>query len=233
MNGDLHVAYRASPGPRDIVFIPNWFTCCEHLPELPSIQGWVEAMTSLGRLVFFDQPGTGASDPITAGRVADPGAVGRQRHRGARRSRQPGSGPPRYRRRFRRGGAVCSDTPIPHESVGGSRLLRRSGRRGPAGRSRGSLAAMVGMWGTGEIQHVFNPDMPWNEEIRAAWARMERLAASPATVALIMPMVCDGRARAASLNPRTKPRRPTLRRSDDRARDGQRRRRSHTWREIR
>ncbi len=59
MNGDLRVAYRASrEGPRDIVFVPNWFTCCEVFPELPSIQGWVEAMTSLGRLIFFDQPGT-------------------------------------------------------------------------------------------------------------------------------------------------------------------------------
>ena len=68
MNGDLRVAYRASrEGPRDIVFVPYWDTCCEHLPELPSIQGWVEAMTSLGRLIFFDQPGTGASDPVTAG----------------------------------------------------------------------------------------------------------------------------------------------------------------------
>ncbi len=68
MNGDLRVAYRASAeGPRDIVFVPNWFTCCELFPELPSIQGWVEAMTSLGRLIFFDQPGTGASDPVTAG----------------------------------------------------------------------------------------------------------------------------------------------------------------------
>jgi hypothetical protein len=35
-NGDLSVAYRASrEGPRDIVFVPNWATCCEHLPELP------------------------------------------------------------------------------------------------------------------------------------------------------------------------------------------------------
>ena len=68
LNGDLRVAYRASrEGPRDIVFVPNWFTCCEHLPELPSVQGWVEAMTSLGRLIFFDQPGTGASDPVTPG----------------------------------------------------------------------------------------------------------------------------------------------------------------------
>ena len=66
LNGDLRVAYRTTrEGPRDIVFVPNWFTCCEILPELPSVQGWVEAMTSLGRLIYFDQPGTGASDPVT------------------------------------------------------------------------------------------------------------------------------------------------------------------------
>src|ERR1043166_6243256 len=68
MNGDLRVAYRASePGARDIVFVPNWMTCCDILPDLPSLRGWVEALTSLGRLIFFDQPGTGASDPVTPG----------------------------------------------------------------------------------------------------------------------------------------------------------------------
>ncbi len=53
------------------------------------------------------------------------------------------------------------------------------------------LAAMVAMWGTGNFEHAINPDMPWNEEIRATWARMERLAASPGTVALILPMVSE------------------------------------------
>src|ERR1700757_3138211 len=68
LNGDLRVAYRASrEGPRDIVYVSNWHTCCEVVPELPSLQGWVEAMTSLGRRIFFDQPGTGASDPVTPG----------------------------------------------------------------------------------------------------------------------------------------------------------------------
>jgi pimeloyl-ACP methyl ester carboxylesterase len=67
-NGDLSIAYRASPpGERDVIFIPNWFTCCEVVPELPSLQGWIEAITSLGRLIFLDQPGTGASDPVTPG----------------------------------------------------------------------------------------------------------------------------------------------------------------------
>src|ERR1700756_5635815 len=66
LNGDSHVAYRASrEGPRDIVFVPTWFTNCEVLADLPSIQGWVEAMTSLVRMILIDQPGTGASDPVT------------------------------------------------------------------------------------------------------------------------------------------------------------------------
>ena len=39
-NGDLRVAYRASrEGSRDIVFVPTWFTNCEVMPELPSLQG--------------------------------------------------------------------------------------------------------------------------------------------------------------------------------------------------
>jgi class 3 adenylate cyclase len=52
-------------------------------------------------------------------------------------------------------------------------------------------AATVAIWGTGEVQHVLNPDMPWNEEIRATWARHERLAASPGTIALMRPLVTE------------------------------------------
>ena len=48
------------------------------------------------------------------------------------------------------------------------------------------LTAYVAMWGTGEFAHLANPDMPWNEEIRATWARHERSAASPGTVAFML-----------------------------------------------
>ncbi|WP_326548679.1 adenylate/guanylate cyclase domain-containing protein [Mycolicibacterium sp. ND9-15] len=188
LNGDLRVAYRASPeGKRDIVFVPNWFTCCEVLPELPSMQGWIEAMTSIGRLIFLDQPGTGASDPVT------PGAL------------------PTLEQWTDSITAVLDD-------LGGSEavLVAIDGAFAAAAlfaatypsRTKALVALdcyaaavggpldpeeatsiMVAMWGTGEFQRMLNPDMPWNEEIRAAWARMERLAASPATVALMMPMV--------------------------------------------
>ena len=43
-------------------------------------------------------------------------------------------------------------------------------------------------WRTGEFQHAINPDMPWNEEIRAGWGRQDRMAASPGTLALVLPL---------------------------------------------
>jgi pimeloyl-ACP methyl ester carboxylesterase len=50
------------------------------------------------------------------------------------------------------------------------------------------IAWVVATWGTGEFERATNPDMPWNEEVRATWARHDRLAASPGTVDLVMPL---------------------------------------------
>jgi len=196
LNGDLRVAYRTSgEGPRDIVFVPNWFTNCEVFPELPSLQGWVEAMTSLGRLIFFDQLGTGASDPITGGAL------------------------PTLEQWADSITAVLDDLGS-SEAV----LLAIAGALAPAALFAAAYpsrttalvvlegyahperndgldpeeydAAAVAVWGTGESIHVFNPDMPWNEEIRATWARLERMAASPGTAALMMPLVSEMDVRA-------------------------------------
>jgi class 3 adenylate cyclase len=198
LNGDLHVAYRASrEGERDIVFVGNWFTCCEMLPESPSVRGWAEAMTSIGRLIFFDQPGTGMSDPVTAGAlptleqwadsitavlddlgsteavlVAFDGAF-------ATAALFAATHPSRVTALVVLEGYAVSRLEIPH------RLPVEE-----------IAAAGAAAWGTGENGHVLNPDMPWNEEIRASWARMERMAASPATVALMMPLVAEMDVRA-------------------------------------
>jgi class 3 adenylate cyclase len=192
-NGDLRVAYRASrEGPRDIVFVPNWFTCCEILPELPSIQGWVEAMTSLGRLIFFDQPGTGASDPVTPNALPTleqwtdsiTAVLDDLGSREAVLLAIDGA--------FATAALFAATHPSRTTA-----LVVLEGYADPlAERTEGPTpeevtAAMVTMFGTGEIQHMMSPDMPWNEEIRAAWARMERLAASPGTVALMLPMVIE------------------------------------------
>jgi class 3 adenylate cyclase len=196
LNGDLRVAYRASrEGPRDIVFVANWFTCCELLPELPSLQGWVEAMTSLGRLIFFDQPGTGASDPVTAGALptleqwADSitAVLDDLGSREAVLVAVDGA--------FATAALFAATHPSRTTAL--VMLEGYADPTQPDGRDPEEvLAAFVGMWGTGQWQHVINPEMPWNEEIRATWARMERLAASPGTVALMMPLVAEMDVRA-------------------------------------
>jgi class 3 adenylate cyclase len=192
-DGDLRVAYRASrEGPRDIVVVPNWFTCCEILPELPSIQGWVEAMASLGRLIFFDQPGTGASDPVTPDAlptleqwadsitaVLDDLGSGEAVLLGVN-------------------GAVAQAAlfAATHPSRT-TALVVLEGFTGTHGATSEDVkAATLATWGTGEMQHALNPDMPWNEEIRAAWARHERLAASPGTVSRVLRLATEFDVRA-------------------------------------
>jgi class 3 adenylate cyclase/pimeloyl-ACP methyl ester carboxylesterase len=200
LNGDLRVAYRTSrEGPRDIVIVPNWFTCCEALPELPATQGWVEAMASLGRLIFLDQPGTGVSDPVTSGAMptleqwADSitGVLDDLGSREAVLVAVDGA--------F----ATAALFAATHPSRTTALVVLEGYSEPIASRLRTDgfspedfIAAMVANWGTGEFQHVLNPDMPWNEEIRATWARHERLAASPRTVSLMMPLVAEMDVRA-------------------------------------
>jgi class 3 adenylate cyclase len=198
LNGDLRVAYRASrEGPRDIVFVPNWFFCCEALPELPSLQGWVEAMTSIGRLIFFDQPGTGVSDPVTAGALptleqwADSITAVLDDLGSSEAVVLASAGA------FATGVLFAATHPSRTTA-----LVVLEGYANPITERTDGLdseearAAMIAMWGTGEFQHWTNPDMPWNEEIRAAWARHDRLAASPGTVALTLPLVTEVDVRA-------------------------------------
>jgi class 3 adenylate cyclase/pimeloyl-ACP methyl ester carboxylesterase len=191
LNGDLRVAYRASAdGPRDIVLVSTWFMNCEVVPELPSIRGWIEAMTSLGRLILFDQPGTGASDPLAAGAMptleqwADSITVVLD-ELGSREAvlvALAGTFAP----------AALFAAAHPSRTTA---LIVLEGFADPVAAQADGLtheeirAAFFTMWGTGEYEHFVNPDMPWNEEIRSSWARFERLAASPRTVALMWPLV--------------------------------------------
>src|SRR5258705_4806791 len=191
MNGDLRVAYRASDeGPRDLVFVPNWFTCCEHLPELPSLRGWVEAMTSLGRLIFFDQPGTGASDLVTPGapttleQWAD-SITAVLDDLGSREAVLVA-----VNAAFATAALFAATHPSRTTALIALEVYADPGRTDGLTPEE-FFDAMVAVWGTGEFEQALNPDMPWNEEIRATWARMERLAASPGTVALMMPLVSE------------------------------------------
>ena len=168
------------------MLVSNWLTNCELLPELPPARGWVEAMTSLGRVIFFDQPGTGSSDPVT------PGALPTLEQWADSITAVLDDLGSREAVLLAIAGAVApaalfaatypSRTTALVALEGYTNPMAERTDEGPT--SEQLTAAMVALWGTGEYQHVLNPDMPWNEEIRAALARWERGAASPGTVAL-------------------------------------------------
>jgi class 3 adenylate cyclase len=149
-------------------------------------------MTSLGRLIFFDQPGTGASDPVT------PDALPTLEQWSDSITAVLDDLGSREAVLFAIDGAVATGAlfAATHPSRTTALVVMEGWADPPinyvGGRDPDEISgAMVTVWGTGEFQHAMNPDMPWNEEIRAGWARMERLAASPATVALMMPLVAE------------------------------------------
>ena len=196
LNGDLHVAYRTvGEGPRDFIFVSNWFTNVETLPDLPSIRPWLEKMTTLGRVVFFDQPGTGLSDPVSLENLptleqwsdsitAVLDAIGSES--GDLIAIDGSFG-------------TCALFAATHPGRTSSLIVLEGYARSTAddpfsGHSaftdlEQALSSFEALWGTGEIQHLMNPDMPWNEEIRASWAQQERIAASPKAWRLLMPIV--------------------------------------------
>src|SRR3984957_5067500 len=198
LNGDLRVAYRASrDGARDILVVPAWFTNCEVLPDLPSMRGWIEALASLGRLILFDQPGTGASDPIA------PDAMPTLEQWGDSITAVLDDLGSREAVLIAVAGAFAPAAlfAATHPSRTKALVVLEGFADPIAATADGWTAgeprvAFVAMWGTGEYEHLVNPDMPWNEEIRSAWARVERLGASPRTVSLMWPLVAEVDVRA-------------------------------------
>ncbi len=195
MNGDLRVAYRTSAeGARDIVLVCPPFTNCEVLLDLPYLQAWLEAMTSLGRLVFLDYPGTGVSDPATPTLELWADSITAVLD-------DLGSG---------EAVLVVIGSAFPISALFAATYPSRTtalvvleGYADPlVERTEGSsipddlAAAGAAMWGTGELAHLANPDMPWNEELRATWARHERLALSPTTFVRMRPLVDEMDVRA-------------------------------------
>ncbi len=182
-------------------------------------------MTSLGRLIFFDQPGTGASDPITPGALPTPeqwtdSITAVLDDLGSREAVLVAFG-----------GAIASAAlfAATHPSRTTALVVLEGYAHPIAERTDGVnseelLAAMALMWGTGETQHVINPDMPWNDEIRATWARHDRLAASPSTYALVLPLLTEVDVRAALPTVRVPTRRFDAPATSDPLRDGDSRR---------
>jgi class 3 adenylate cyclase/pimeloyl-ACP methyl ester carboxylesterase len=63
--GEVSIAYAVGgEGPVDIVFCPNWTSHVEASLELPPLARFIHRLESFARVILFDLPGTGMSDPV-------------------------------------------------------------------------------------------------------------------------------------------------------------------------
>ncbi|HVE74341.1 MAG TPA: adenylate/guanylate cyclase domain-containing protein [Mycobacteriales bacterium] len=185
-DGGPAIAYRTrGTGPRDIVFVSNWFTNVEVLWEHPIVRPFFDQLASLGRLIVFDQPGTGASDPISLDALptleqwsdsvrlvldaasSDQAVVLVQDGAFPTGALFAATHPTRTTALVVTGGwaRMVQDVDYP-QGLPLDQVLRRVERS-------------IALWGTGELQGKLNPDMPWNEEVRSSIASAERLAVTP------------------------------------------------------
>ena len=178
MNGDLGVAYRTlGEGPRDVLVMPNWFSNVEGWWEIPEFVRWFEEIGTFTRCVFFDQPGTGVSDPIS---FDNPPSLEQWVDSARVVLDAAGSS---------EAAVVAVDGAFPTAALFAATYpARTSALVGFDAWARIAidedfefgfdsetleqlLTGIEGLWGTGETQHTLNWDMPWNEEVRATWAR--------------------------------------------------------------
>ena len=65
-SGDVHVAYQVlGDGPIDLVIVPGWVSHIELVWEEPQAAAFLRRLGEFSRLILFDKRGTGMSDPIT------------------------------------------------------------------------------------------------------------------------------------------------------------------------
>jgi len=198
MNGDLAVGYQIfGEGPRDLLIMPNFFSNVDSNWDIPEIRRWLEEIATFARVMFFDQPGTGVSDPISldsppsleqwidsARVVLDASGSNEAVVTGL------GSAVP----------TVALFAATYPARVSGFIAMDGYARIGwaedypfgnPPDVQQDMLEGIARVWGTGDLQHSINWDMPWNEEVRRLWARYERQAANPQIVRQMLRFVSE------------------------------------------
>src|SRR5919197_968746 len=65
--GDINIAYQVvGEGPVDLLWAPGFVSNVDLNWADPAIAAFFRRLASFSRLILFDKPGTGASDPVAA-----------------------------------------------------------------------------------------------------------------------------------------------------------------------
>jgi class 3 adenylate cyclase len=187
--GDIHIAYQVfGEGPIDIVLATEFWHSIEVMWDQPDLAAFLERMGSFGRVIAFDQRGSGVSDPVSLQEVTslelwmdDIEVV--MNEVGSESAVFYGLG----------GGgtmAMLYAATYPQRVSGlvlvnsFARLMRAPDY--PGGRApeleEEVLDVMRTGWGRGVFLDLLAPSRVGDEQFRQWWARYQRVGASPGTV---------------------------------------------------
>ncbi len=183
-SGDVSLAFQTfGGGPVELLIPFPFLSHLEYNWDYPPLARYLELLGSLGRVTAFNQRGVGLSDPVAGvptleERVADMLAV--MEAAGIDRASVCAMSD---------GGPVAMLFAAAHpERVERLHLYATFARRETssalgAGDPEEIVAALSAHWGNGEVTSLAAPSLAEDDRHRAWAARLERVAASPATIA--------------------------------------------------
>jgi pimeloyl-ACP methyl ester carboxylesterase/DNA-binding CsgD family transcriptional regulator len=174
-SGGLRIAYQVTGAGPDLVMVPGLTSHLEIQWRDPGYRRFVRSMSSFCRLVRYDKPGTGLSDPVTEPptldqRVADLIAVS-----SAAKCRRP------VVLGFSDGGPIAITLAAAHRRSVRALILYGTSPRRPPGRVMRQLRVMARQWGQGDSLGMFAPTLA-GELARHDRAVFERASASPGMI---------------------------------------------------
>jgi pimeloyl-ACP methyl ester carboxylesterase len=180
----LRVAYQVTGEGPDLVMVPGLTSHLEIQWRDPGYRRFVRSLSSLCRLVRFDKPGTGLSDPVAEPPTLDERVADLMAVISAARCRRP------VVLGFSDGGPVAVALAAAHRRSARALILYgTSPRRPPAGVMR-QLREMARQWGHGDSLVMFAPTLA-GDLARHDRAAFERASASPAMIRALVESLTD------------------------------------------
>jgi class 3 adenylate cyclase len=183
-------------GELDVVLVPGYLTHVELVWEFEPLARWLHGLASFARVMIFDRRGSGLSDPLVKAPTLEErmddvravmDAVGSERaaligvSEGVAMSILFAATYPERVEALVCCGGMARSTEADDYPFGT-----------PAGALRESGAELIAPhWGTGAMIEVAAPSMADDPEARAAFARLERMSASPGMMGQLAEMFLD------------------------------------------
>ena len=190
-SGDVRIAYQvAGNGPFDLVYVPGFVSNLDNSWDDPGFAHFFTRLAAFSRLILFDKRGTGLSDrdaqiPSLEQRMDDVRAV--MDAVGSTKAALFG---------VSEGGPMAMLFAATYPERTRALVLYGSYAHFPtwvmpAERLPAFIAGVEANWGTGESVKAFAPEAGKDPQVRARWARFERLGASPSAVIALLRMNSD------------------------------------------